>query len=65
MVYVSPSTLKKLLLIKLFANSERVVAQLEYASVIGGLMYVMYCTCLGISYAVCKLSRYRNNSSIA
>ena len=49
---------------KLTENSGRAIAQLEYASAIGSLMYAMHCTRLDISFAVCKLSRYRNNPSM-
>jgi len=47
---------------KLTENSGA-VAQLEYASAIGSLMYAMHCTRPDISFAVCKLSRYTNNPS--
>ena len=50
--------------IKIFANSGRAVAQLEYASVIDSLMYAMHCTRPDISYVVCKLSRYTHNPGI-
>jgi hypothetical protein len=49
---------------KLTENSGRAVAQLEYASAIGSLMYAMHCTRPDISFAVCKLSRYTNNPSM-
>jgi hypothetical protein len=48
---------------KLTENSGRAIAQLEYASAIGSLMYAMHCTRPDISFAVCKLSRYTNNPS--
>ncbi|KAH9767601.1 hypothetical protein KPL71_011332 [Citrus sinensis] len=50
--------------IKLLENSGRVVAQLEYASVIGSLMYVMHCTRPDIAFAVCKMSRFTSNPSV-
>ena len=40
------------------------VAQLEYASVIGSLMYAMHCTRPDIAFAVCKLSRFTSNPSV-
>jgi hypothetical protein len=48
---------------KLTENSGRAIAQLEYASAIGSLMYAMLCTRPDISFAVCKLSRYTNKPS--
>ena len=50
--------------IKLISNEGRVVAQLEYASVIGSLMYAAQCTRLNIAFAVSKLSRFTNNPSV-
>ncbi|KAK9716445.1 hypothetical protein RND81_06G234100 [Saponaria officinalis] len=44
--------------IKLSDQCDRVVAQLEYASAIGSLMYAMHCTRPDIAFAVGKLSRY-------
>jgi hypothetical protein len=41
----------------------RAVAQLEYASAIGCLMYLMQCTRPDISFAVSKMSRYTSNPS--
>ncbi|KAB2635301.1 S2-RNase [Pyrus ussuriensis x Pyrus communis] len=41
------------------------VAQLEYASVIGSLMYVMHCTRPDIAFAISKLSRYTSHPSTA
>src|SRR3954462_10916386 len=46
--------------VKLKENSGRAIAQLEYASAIGRLMYAMHCTRPDISFAVGKLSRYTN-----
>ncbi|KAH9659333.1 hypothetical protein KPL70_023823 [Citrus sinensis] len=45
-------------------NSGRVVAQLEYASAIGSLMYAMHCTRLDIAFAVCKMPRFTSNPSV-
>ncbi|KAH9681085.1 hypothetical protein KPL71_026816 [Citrus sinensis] len=50
--------------IKLLENSGRVVAQLEYASVIGSLMYAMHCKRPDIAFAVCKMSRFTSNPSV-
>ncbi|XP_072076859.1 secreted RxLR effector protein 161-like [Arachis hypogaea] len=41
----------------------RPIAQLEYASVIGSLMYAMHCTRLDIAFAVCKLSMFTGKPS--
>ena len=49
--------------VKLIENFERAVAQLEYVSAIGSLMYVTHGTRPDISFAICKLSRYTNNPS--
>ena len=49
--------------IKLLENSGREVAQLEYASAIGSLMYAIYCTRPDIAFAMCKISRYTSNPS--
>ncbi|KAG9454343.1 hypothetical protein H6P81_007247 [Aristolochia fimbriata] len=46
---------------KLSMNFGRAIAQLEYASVIGSLMYDMHCTRPDVAYVVCKLSRYTSN----
>ena len=50
--------------VKLNYNSDRAVAQLEYASAIGSLMYAMHCTRPDIAFSVCKLSRYTSNPSM-
>ena len=50
--------------IKLEKNDGECVSQLEYASVIGGLMYTMNCTLPDITYAVSKLSRYSSNPGV-
>ncbi|TQD96303.1 hypothetical protein C1H46_018069 [Malus baccata] len=47
--------------INMLVNSGRSVAQLEYASAIGGLMYASHSTRPDIAFAVCKLSRYTSN----
>ncbi|KAJ9551163.1 hypothetical protein OSB04_015208 [Centaurea solstitialis] len=47
--------------VKLEKNSGRVVAQLEYASAIGCMMYAMYCTRPDIAFAVSKLSQFTCN----
>ncbi|XP_012837650.1 PREDICTED: uncharacterized protein LOC105958188 [Erythranthe guttata] len=49
---------------KLAENSGRAIAQIEYAGVIGSLMYVMRSTRPDIAFAVCMLSRYTNNPNI-
>jgi hypothetical protein len=48
---------------KLYPNIGRAVNQLEYARVIGCLMYAMTCTRPDIAYAVGKMSRYTSNPS--
>nr|GEU52972.1 zinc finger, CCHC-type [Tanacetum cinerariifolium] len=48
---------------KLVENNGIVVAQIEYASAIGYLMYATHCTRPDIAYAACKLSRYTSNLS--
>ncbi|GJT25703.1 retrovirus-related pol polyprotein from transposon TNT 1-94 [Tanacetum coccineum] len=50
--------------VKLEVNSSRAVAQLEYASAIGSLMYAMHCTRPDIAFAVSKLSQYTSNPSL-
>jgi hypothetical protein len=50
--------------LKFQENPENLIAQLEYASVIGILMYVVHCTRLDISYIVCKLASSTNSPSI-
>ncbi|KAM2777882.1 hypothetical protein PS2_010172 [Malus domestica] len=49
----------------LLNDSGRSVAQLEYASVIGSLMYAMHCTRPDIAFAVSKLSRYTSHPGTA
>uniref|UniRef100_A0A2N9HGJ4 Uncharacterized protein n=1 Tax=Fagus sylvatica TaxID=28930 RepID=A0A2N9HGJ4_FAGSY len=43
---------------KLVENTGRAIAQLEFASAIGSMMYVMHCTRPDIAFAVNRLSRY-------
>jgi hypothetical protein len=50
--------------IKLNENSGRAIAQLEYASEIGSMMYAMHCTRPDITFVVCILSRYTSYLSI-
>lgn len=47
--------------VKLQKNNGRTVAQLEYASAIGCLMYLMQCTRPDIAFAVSKMSRFTSN----
>jgi hypothetical protein len=49
---------------KLIENTGRAIAQLEYASVIGSMMYVMYCTKPDVAFAVNRLSRYTSSPSV-
>nr|GEW28557.1 retrovirus-related Pol polyprotein from transposon TNT 1-94 [Tanacetum cinerariifolium] len=48
---------------KLIENNGRAVAQIEYTSVIGCLMYATHCTRPDIAYVVCKILRYTRNPS--
>uniref|UniRef100_A0A2N9HAC8 CCHC-type domain-containing protein n=1 Tax=Fagus sylvatica TaxID=28930 RepID=A0A2N9HAC8_FAGSY len=48
---------------KLVENTERAIAQLEFASAIRSMMYAMHCTRLDIAFAVNRLSRYTSNPS--
>jgi hypothetical protein len=48
---------------KLYPNTGKVVDQLEFARVIGCLMYAMTCTKPDIAYVVGKISRYTSNPS--
>ena len=45
-------------------NPGRAVAQVEYASVIGSLMYAMHCTRPDIAFVVCKLLRFTKNPGV-
>ena len=45
-------------------NTGRLVAQIEYASAIGSLMYAMYCTGLDIAFTICKFSWFTSNPSV-
>jgi hypothetical protein len=47
----------------LIKNIGKLIAQIEYASAIGSLMYVMHCTGPYIAFMICKLSRYTSNPS--
>nr|GEX11461.1 hypothetical protein [Tanacetum cinerariifolium] len=49
--------------VKLEVNYGRAVAQLEYASVIGSLMYAMHCTRPDIAFVVRKLSQYTSKEA--
>lgn len=49
--------------VKLQKNNGREVAQLEYASAIGCLMYLMQCTRSDISFAISKMSKFTSNPS--
>ena len=49
--------------LKLQKNNGRIIAQLEYASAIGCLMYLMQCTRLDITFAVSKMSIFTSNSN--
>ena len=50
--------------IKLVKNVGRTVAQLEYSSAIGSLMYATQCTRPDIAFTVSKLSRFTSNQNI-
>ena len=50
--------------IKLGENTIKVIAQLEYANVIGSMMYAMHYTRTDISFSVDKLSRFTSNPSV-
>ena len=49
---------------KLVENIGRAIAQLEYASVIGSMMYDMHCTRPDVAFAVNRLSRYTSSLSV-
>ncbi|PKA54637.1 Retrovirus-related Pol polyprotein from transposon TNT 1-94 [Apostasia shenzhenica] len=49
---------------KLAKNEGKVVAQLEYTSAIGSLMYVLHCTRPDIAFIICKLARFTNKPSM-
>jgi hypothetical protein len=49
---------------KLVENTGRAIAQLEYASVIGSMMYTMHYTRPDVAFAVNRLSRYTSSSSV-
>lgn len=44
--------------VKFQKNDEIIVAQFEYASTIGCLMYLMQCTKIHIAFPVSKISRF-------
>jgi hypothetical protein len=48
---------------KLVENTGRAIAQLEYASVIGSIIYAMHCTRPTVAFVVNRLSRYTSNPS--
>ena len=50
--------------VKMQENKGRIIAQLEYASAIGCLMYVTYCTRPDIAFAVNMMSRFTSKPSI-
>ena len=50
--------------VKLVSNDGRSVAQLEYAKVIGSLMYATQFTRSDIAFAVSKLSQFTSNPSV-
>ena len=50
--------------IHLNENLGRAVAQVEYASAIGSLMYAMHCTRPDIAFSICKLSRFTKNPGV-
>ena len=49
---------------KLVENTRWAIAQLEYASVIGSMMYAMHCTRPDVAFAVNRLSRYTSSLSV-
>ena len=49
---------------KLNDYCNKTVAQLEYASAIGNLMHVKYCTRPNIAFTICKLSRYTSKPNM-
>ena len=51
--------------LRLYPNTGRLVSQLDYARIIGCLMYAITCTRPDIAFVVGKLSRYTNNPSQA
>ena len=48
---------------KVAENTRRAMAQLEYVSAIGNLMYTMHCTRPYIVFAMCKFSRFTSKPS--
>lgn len=51
-------------MMKLAENHDQAIAQPEYATAIGGIMYARHCTKSDIAVVVCKLSRYTSKHSI-
>ena len=49
---------------KLVENTKRAIAQLEYVSVIGSMMYAMHCTRPNVAFAVNRLSMYTSSPSV-
>jgi hypothetical protein len=49
---------------KLVENIGRAIAQLEYANVIGSMMYAMHCIRPDVAFAVNRLSRYTSSPSV-
>ena len=49
---------------KLVENTGRAIAQLEFASAIGSMMYAMHCTRPDVAFAVNRLSRYTSSLSV-
>lgn len=50
--------------VNLSENNSRIIAQLNYASALGSLMYVMHSTRLDIAYAVYILLRFTSKPSM-
>ena len=48
---------------KLVENTGRTIAQFEYASVIGSIIYATHCTRPNVAFAMNRLSRYTSNPS--
>ena len=45
-------------------NKGETISQIEYARVIGSLMYLMSCTRPNIAFSVSRLSRYTSNPGV-
>ncbi|GJU39262.1 retrovirus-related pol polyprotein from transposon TNT 1-94 [Tanacetum coccineum] len=63
-LHIKESNIPFELSVHLEKNSGRFVAQLEYTSVIGCLVYVTHCTRPHIAFVVSKLSQYTSNPSL-